>query len=361
MTPDDDYLYDARGAIDPDVARLEALLGRYAHRGTRPLQPTRALPRRRRSRWPAAIAAMLLLGVGGLYTWSQYRLHWPERRPWAVASQAGEVRIDGKPLAAGAVLAPGAELRTGADGAVLVDVARIGRLALGPDARIRLDATGAGRHRVEWLGGRLWARVWAPPGQFGVGIAGVEVLDLGCEFVVDGAADGDAHLTVRSGWVQVDAGGVDVLVPEGATVTLPHDAAPGTPHALDASAGFVAALRSIDARGGAVAPDGDEVRALLAMARPRDAISLVSLLQRHPPLARGVLFDAIPVLLPEADMVSREAVLARAPDALEPWWQALPYPRMKRWWLHWRDALPTVASTGEVSGAADRSGPSPAP
>lgn len=361
MTPDDDYLYGARGTVDPEVERLEALLGRYAHRGTRPLRPMRVLPRQRRSRWPAAIAAMLLLGLGGLYTWSQYRLHWPEHRPWAVASQTGEVRIDGRPLAEGATLAPGAELRTGVDGAVLVDVARIGRLALGPDARIRLDATGAGRHRVEWLGGRLWARVWAPPGQFGVGIAGVEALDLGCEFVVDGAAGGDARLTVRSGWVQIGAGDVDVLVPEGATVALPRGAAPGTPHALDASAGFVAALRSIDARDGNVAPDGDEVRALVAMARPRDAISLVSLLQRHPSLARGVLFEATHALLPEAGPVSREAVLSRASNALEPWWRALPYPRMKRWWLHWRDALPAAAPAGEMSGAAERAGPSPVP
>ena len=33
--------------------------------------------------------------------------------------------------------------------------------------------------------GRLWVRVWAPPGQFGVGVPGAEVIDLGCEFLLE--------------------------------------------------------------------------------------------------------------------------------------------------------------------------------
>lgn len=343
----DDYLFEGHGAVDADVARLEALLGRHAHRATAgwpvksaATKPASSLTLRRRMRVPMAIAATILLAVGAASAWQVHRLQWPENRPWAITATSGEVRIDGTPLAADATLAPGALLRTGADGAVHVDVARIGRFVLGPQAQVRLDATRSGRHRLQWQGGRLWARVWAPPGQFGVGIAGVQALDLGCEFVVDGEAGGDASLTVRSGWVQIDAGADEVLVPEGATVALPHGAAPGTPHAIDAHADLIAALRTIDATAGDIDPDGDAVRALLATVRSQDAITLLSLLQRHPTLARGPMFDATQALLPDAAMVSREAVLTRTPNALEPWWQALPYPRAKRWWLHWRDALP---------------------
>ena len=42
----DDYLWTAAGEPDPEIARLEALLAPYAHRGTLPPLPARA-PRRR--------------------------------------------------------------------------------------------------------------------------------------------------------------------------------------------------------------------------------------------------------------------------------------------------------------------------
>ena len=46
-----------------------------------------------------------------------------------------------------------------------------------------------------------------------------------------------------------------------------------------------------------------------------------------------------------------------APGALDPWWNALPYPRAKRWWLQWPDALPAgddAAFTGARTAVPER-------
>ena len=85
----------------------------------------------------------------------------------------------------------------------------------------------------------------------------------------------------------------------------------------------------------------------------QDAISLLSLLQRHPQLAGGPLYDRLRAFLTDAPAPSRDAVLQGAPGALDAWWNALPYPRAKRWWLQWPDALPAgadVAATAEACG-----------
>lgn len=343
----DGYLWNRRGTVDPEIVRLERLLRGYAHgggarRASPPVQRVRRA-RRPRSRWRIAFAAAAVLAVCalGLQAWYHHRLQWEPGRPWQVIARQGEVRLDGERVdGALDAFATGGVLETGRDALVRLRAARIGQVALGEGSRLRLVETRAGRHRLQLLEGRLWAKVWAPPGQFGVGVAGADVLDLGCEFTVDTDAQGRGVLTVRSGWVQVDTGRDEVLVPEGATVRLRDRGALGTPRSLQASAAFVAALDAIDARAGQVEPDGAEIGRLVAASTPGDAISLLSLLQRDPRLAEGPLFDRIPQLLPQAGLVTRADLRTRGPVALGPWWDALPYPRVKRWWMQWPDVLP---------------------
>ena len=346
---DDDYLWDRRGPVDPEIARLERLLAGHglapdARRQAMPATtsvpvPGFALARRRIARRAFAAAAVLALCAFGLQAWYQQRLQWQDGRPWQLLEQRGAVRVDGRRATA---LAPDGVLSTGPRAAARLRAAGIGEVALGPGSRLQLVHTRTGRHRLQLLEGRMRARVWAPPGQFGVDVAGAEVLDLGCEFELDAPAAGDGRLTVRSGWVQVDNGVDEVLVPQGATVRIRRGRAPGTPRDLGATPDFVAALDAIDAHPGGVRPDGPEIRRLLAAARPgaADAISLVSLVQRDPALAQGPMYDHVLRSLAGATLVTRAEIRAHGPAALSPWWQALPYPRFKRWWLKWPDALP---------------------
>ncbi len=206
-----DYLWDRSGPVDAEIAALERLLAPQrwqgeARRHRHARSAAMPAPRRRRMRrWPVAVAtaATLALLALGVRLWHGHRLDWPAQQPWQMALIEGEVRIDGHTVPSATRLAPGAVLDTG-DGRARLRAARIGEVVVGEHSRFRIVATGGGRHRTELQRGRLWARVWAPPGAFGVSTPAGEVFDLGCEFVLDAREDGSGALSVRSGWVQVD-------------------------------------------------------------------------------------------------------------------------------------------------------------
>lgn len=344
---DDDYLWDRSGPVDAEIARLESVLAPYALRTERGVRRSTSLPQahpphaRRRARWrialaSAAVLAMCAIGVAG---WYRHRLQWPDGQPWQLSALSGETRIDGRVAADTKVFAPGSVLETGKGGSASLRAARIGQVVVGENSRFSLVETRSGRHRLRLQHGNLWARVWAPPGALGVSTPSADIFDLGCEFVLKMDADGHGQLTVNSGWVQIDSGWWETLVPQNARIELRGSDRPGTPYDLGANAAFVAALHDIDAQGGAVAADGAVVRRLVAASRPRDAISLVSLLRQYPQLGEGPLFDRTAEIMPADAQVTREALRSGDANALNPWWQALPYPHIKRWWVQWPDAF----------------------
>ena len=83
---DDDYLWDRSGAVDPGIARLERLLGAYAHADMprhlhRATSTKSQLRPRRRWRIAFAVAAVLALCALGTRAWYQQRLQWDAGRP----------------------------------------------------------------------------------------------------------------------------------------------------------------------------------------------------------------------------------------------------------------------------------------
>ena len=341
----DDYLWDRSGPADPRVQRLERLLSPFALReGLREVVPAPAA-RAPRQRWSRALALAALLGclmVGG-YGWYWQRLQWTEGSGWETAVVAGQARLDGRPLQqSGKRLQPGGVIETDAAGVARISVAGIGEALLGKGSRLQLVQTRSGHHRVQLDHGTLWARIWAPPGSFGVGVPSGEAIDMGCEFLIRTDARGDGHLQVRSGWVQFEDAEAEIFVPQGAQVVL-HAGGVGTPYDDDAAPGFIAALADIDQQGPRAAADGPAVRQLLAASRREDAITLLSLLSRYPQLRDGPVFDRLGVLLPAG--VTRQALAEQGPNAFNPWWRALPYPPMKRWWMKWPDAVTATGNT----------------
>lgn len=339
--PQDDYLWDKSAPADPEVARLERLLTTVAWNPSVGPRRTpfssigRPRPRRRpQTRWivATALAACALVVAG----WLQFRLTWPTDAAWPILTSGGQVDWSDDPTAGWQV---GEQLKTGPDGAVRLQVARIGELNIRPDSTLRLIETRSGRHRVQVLEGEVQARIWAPPQQFGMDLPGVALWDLGCVFTVRTAADGQGQLSVQSGWIQLEDAAGEVLVPEGARVFLAANGKPGTPHHADASPAFLDALRRIDAASENIRPDSPLLQQLAAEARLQDAISLVTLLQHQPQWVDSPIFARLGDLLPHSG-VTREAVLQQDPRALEGWWDALPYPRVKQWWWQWRDGVP---------------------
>lgn len=316
---------------DAELLRLQATLRplRYA---AQPLPERCYPPPHRQPRWGLALAAAVVLAAIGVSAGAAWRFSWPEGAAWTGTM----VAADG--VATAVQLAPGREFRVPDTHHAEFGIARLGSLQLEPGTTLRLIETRSGQHRAELLQGRLHARVWAPPGVFGVQLGQTRALDLGCVFTLQREADGHAQLAVQSGWVLL-SGPHESLVPAGARADIDPDRGPGTPYRQQAAAALRAALARIDAAQGRVEPDGPEVAAVLNAASDADALSLVALLSRYPALAAGPLLPRAARALPQAAAVDRERLRRGDPTALNPLWDALPYPRAKSWWLHWRDAF----------------------
>lgn len=309
----DDYLWDRGGEPDPDIARLERLLGRYRHEA--PLRRRRAP-----QRWWLAAAAVLIL-IAGLFAW---RFYWPEGQPWNVVVTAGAPTVDGRVIRAGDTLPVGGELRTDARSRVIVRIARVGDLEVEPNSRVQLTTTKRGVHRMKLESGTISARVWAPPFTFGVRTPAGLASDLGCVFTLHYANDA-GQVGVMSGFVDFDGPTRSSLIPSGAVAEL-RESGPGTPYYSDAHPKFRAALHRFDFEN-----DRDALHDVLTYARKRDAMTLLQLLEqseRHPEWRKRIHARAAQLAPPPAS------------GSIDEWRQSIGIGSPKKWWLHWRDVLP---------------------
>ncbi|HET8775677.1 MAG TPA: FecR family protein [Thermoanaerobaculia bacterium] len=325
----EDYLWDRSGTPDPDVARLESLLARYAAKDRTAGVPPAALPASRRPvRVLLAIAAALVLLIA--LTAFAMRFRWRTGEAWPIASVTGTPTINGRAITPETRFGIGDELRTDGSSRATVQIARVGELEIAPNSTVTLMQTRGGRHRVRLDRGHVSARVWAPPFTFSVHTPAGLASDVGCAFDLryDG---GSGEVRVTSGWVDFDGEERSSLIPAGAVAELRGEN-PGSPYYADASHAFRAALRAYD-------HDTGPIAAVTAAARPRDAMTLLHLLERAPRADRGPLFDALVRLAPPPTGVTREGVVDRDLEMLDDWRHALGLGGIKRWWLHWRDAL----------------------
>lgn len=329
----DDYLWDRSGEPDPEIARLESLLGRYRHEedelSTRRFGGLRA----RRSTW-LALAASLVLIIAAVAIAFAFRFRWRNDAAWDIVSVEGAPTLDGRVIDANARFAVGEELRTDAKSRVTVRIARVGEMEVGPNSRVALVDTGTRRHRLRLERGTISARVWAPPFTFGVRTPAGLASDIGCAFTLRYAEEA-GEVRVTSGWVDFDGSTRSSIIPADAVAEL-REEGPGTPYYTDATPEFREALRAFDFGG-----DRDALRRALAAARPRDAMSVLHLLEH----ARGaedraMLYDALAPLAPPPPGVTREGIIARDLAMQRAWRDSLGLGGVKKWWIHWRDALP---------------------
>jgi len=324
----DKYLWDRSGEPDPDIERLELLLGALRHRAgaldyTRMPAPAPASGltwRWRRSILAGAACAAVVLVAAGLWWRSPKPVPAaaPSPSPWLVRSLTGTPDVAGTPLQG--------ELRVGAERVIETDSASTARLSatgvgmidLGPGTRLRTVTAGEGEYRLALERGTLDAHIWATPGSFSVETASATALDLGCSYRLEVTEDGSGRLHVTLGWVGLGQHEVESLVPAGAVCVLKRGAGPGTPHFDDAPGALVEALSTIDG-----SPDRVPAQALetaLAAARPRDAFTLWHLLRRAAGQDAVRLYERLAALSPPPAGVTRESVLAKDRTALESWW-----------------------------------------
>jgi hypothetical protein len=332
MTAQPDPLWDPAVRGDPALERLQSLLGAYRHvpaPGFPQARSRPAPPRWRRRALPAAAAALAAC-VLGFAVWLPWRLQWAEGMHW---------RIEAGTVAGADALEVGRTLATAAHETATVQVARIGSMQVLPGTRIRLADTRAGHHRLDLLEGRVRARIWAPPGHFGISAGASEAVDLGCEFELERDRDGAGSLAVTSGWVMHTVHGQETLVPAGSSLRF-DEARSGIPLAGTATPDFRAAVERLDLAmaQGRRAPEAEV--AVAAGATAADGFALLTLLTRYPALASGPLYPEAAALYgaPGEDPGHRQAWLAGDVQAMNAWWEQVPRPP-KAWWLNWRDAL----------------------
>jgi hypothetical protein len=313
----DDYLWDGGGAIDPEVARLEDLLGGLAHHGAPP-----PLPRRRTT------SGAVIIGVGGgLVAIAAAIAIWVATRPGAgpcggdagfrFAAIAGEARCGDRAVAQGR-LPIGGWLETSSDGAAELVIADLGEVRIGAGSRVGLIASGPSEHRLALQRGSLHAVVTAPPRLFVVETPGATAIDLGCEYDLAVGADGVGTLAVRRGTVELAGPDRIAVVPAGTTARTRTGSGPGTPARRDAPAALVAALARFDDARDPVAAEAALDDALAEVASP-DAISLWNLLGEVTPASRGRIFDYLEAMAPPPRGVTRAAIVAGDPSARAAW------------------------------------------
>jgi len=268
---------------------------------------------------PLAATVVVALGIALWITAGR-------RAGWAVAATHGRATIDGAAAARVRRLSPGAAVETGAGDSVVLRVAKLGTVVVGPGTRARLVAASPDRQHLVLERGRIQAEITAPPRLFVVETPAAVATDLGCAYTLAVDSLGAGLLHVTSGWVELARGGRLVVVPYDAYAEIRPGAGPGTPWTDGAPAALRAALDAFDFAGGGPAA----VREALAAARPADAVSVMNLLERTDGAMRAAVHDRLAALVPPPPGVTREAILALDRRAINRWWDEIRPPRLER-------------------------------
>ena len=374
MTMKDDYLWDGSGQPDPDVERLEQLLGRLratapapslapnAERRTTNAECRTANDERRTAnderptyvgvRFLApslAAAAAIVLMVG---------LTWQNTVPpssakadvgkgsWEVSVLIGTPRIGSTVLVGDGRIGVGQTLTTDVGSRAKMEVSDIGQVTVDESTRVRLAETRDGHHRLALERGTLHAAIAAPPGQFIVSTPSATATDLGCVYSLHVNDDGSGMLSVEAGWVAFEERGRESFVPSGASSRTDRVNGPGTPRYDDTDQAFREAIDDID-NGRDATHRAASLRLVLDHARGRDAMTLWHLIARTAGADRAAVVDALNARVPRPGPVSREAVLRLDRAALDQWWDTLGLNEAS-WWRKWKGAYPAAASPAQM-------------
>jgi len=226
---------------------------------------------------------------------------------------AGSPQVGGRSTSSN--LAVGDYLETDDISKARIEVADIGNVEVRPNSRVKLVGTGPKQHRLSLERGSLHARIVAPPRLFIVDTPTATAVDLGCEYTLEVDNAGGNKLLVTSGFVALERGGRESIVPAGAMCLTRKGKGLGTPFSAETSEAFRSALERFDfANGGSRAIDD-----LLANKNFYDIISLWHLLSRVPKNDRERIFDALASYVAPPEVVTREGIIALNRKMLEAW------------------------------------------
>lgn len=343
----DDYLWDGSGEPDPEVQKLENLLGRYRHYQPAPAFDQIVVERPAR-RWSfasfrlsfqiAAVAAVLLIGVTTLLV-IRARRATNSGSAWEIARIAGAPRVGWHSLSANsetAQLKVGQTLVTDNTSRASITLDETGRIEVDPASRVRVLASGPNRKRLSLERGTIHATIWAPPGEFVVDTPSAVAVDLGCVYTLHVDDSGAGLLRTTMGWVGFKLSGRESFIPAGAVCATRPKIGPGTPYFEDASVSFRDALAKFDFAKITPQERNALLGILLVDARKEDALTLWHLLSRVGDAERPGVYDRLAALAPPPKDVTRDGILRLDQKMLDSWWNSLGYGDVYLWHMYER-------------------------
>jgi FecR-like protein len=283
--------------MDQDIERLSTLLNVYRCTVPRP-DFSRVRIMRPRRHWPLAVAAAIL-AICVLGGWLFLR----QPATWTASTVAGSVRVPHR-------IAAGDTIRTDALSRVRLQSRAIGVVDVGQQTTLKIDS----RQRLSLIAGTIHARTKSAPGIFVVDTPHARAVDLGCEYILTIAADGSGILTVAAGWVALNALAMQSLVPQGAAARIRADGRLTAPYFDDAPTAFRDAVQQYSFG------DDRELATILALARRRDAFTLLNLFRIASPGDRIRVYDRLNQLVPAPASIPRDAMRNWQWTTTDPWW-----------------------------------------
>jgi hypothetical protein len=361
LANNNDYLWDGSGKPDPEIQRLEALLGEFRHDRPAPLFPE-IVPSRRWTFFPlrvrlfpvVAATAAVLLAIAAI----TFLTHGTKPAPtavagWDVSRMAGAPRIGSTTIRANerpSRFGVGQILETDDQSRASLQAENIGRIEMEPSSRLRLITMGQGLKRIALDRGTIHAFIWSPPGQFVVDTPSAMTVDLGCAYTLQVDDSGSGLVRTSLGWVGFKLNGHESFIPAGAACATRPKVGPGTPYFEDASAEFRAALARFDFEDGAPQQRAADLAIILAHSRTGDALTLWHLLARADEGQRVFVYDRLSQIAPPPGSVTREGILRLDQPMLDLWWNALGFDDIAVW-RHWERSWSGENGPEKMSGA----------
>jgi FecR protein len=348
-----DYLWDGSGEPDPEVQRLEALLGRFQHKRQTPIFPATAPQPQRawipwRIRWvpmlATAAAAVIIVAVTTFFLRSNKSTP-VNMAGWGVFVVEGMPQIDLGTVSSqeSPRLVVGQALQTDQASRASLRAEDIGQIDVEANTRLRLLTMGAGLQRIALDRGTIHARIWAPPGQFVVDTPSALTVDLGCAYTLHVDDSGAGLVRTSMGWVGFTLNGHESFIPAGAACATRPKVGPGTPYFEDASPKLQTALARLDFEDRNPQQRAADVATILGESRKRDALTLWHLLARVDAADRARVYDRLQRIAPPPAGVSREGILRLDQPMLDRWWNELGFDDISTW-RHWEHSWPEATT-----------------
>src|SRR5499427_833063 len=341
----DDYLWDGSGEPDPEVQKLENLLGRYRQDQPAPAFDQIADIQPPKHRWTfaslrfslpfqlGAVAAVLVIGIAGVLLFRAMNAR-NAGSAWEITRIAGAPRVGWHSLrenSAQGKLGVGQTLVTDNSSRASITLDETGRIEVDPASRLRVVSSGPNRKRLALERGTIHATIWAPPGEFVVDTPSAVAVDLGCVYTLHVDDSGAGLLRTTMGWVGFKLNGHESFIPAGAVCATRPKIGPGTPYFEDASASFRDALNKFDFAKITPQERNGLLSILLVDARSQDALTLWHVLSRVSDAERLRVYDRLATLAPPPKDVTREGILRLDQKMMDSWWNSLGYGDVYLW------------------------------